>query len=137
MTKKPQRPTGGPTQADVPYGGKEGEKEEIESMQGSITDSKLVNLSLPRPVVEQILGNMMSAVSQRAYNSRWITGTETSLPFVVGKTLQTYPIDGGAYTWGQTIVGAEEAQTLVSLAQALDYWVMWDEQGKCYVPYRG
>lgn len=152
MTKK--RAQGGPVQANM-QGEREGEELIVPASGGRVfartqkgedvtsahvfvpsRDSHLVNLSLPRTAVEQILGTLMSAISKRAYGVRWITGTETTLPFVVAKTLDTHPKDGGAYTWGQTVVMPDEAQTLLSLAQALEYWVTWDETEKVYKPYK-
>lgn len=99
-------------------------------------DPNLIMLALPRAIVEKILGGMMSRASVRCYGSTWITGTETSLPLVVAKTLDTHPRDGGAYTWGQAGVSIEEAQTLQTLAQALGYWVKPDAEG-VYRPYKG
>lgn len=92
-------------------------------------DPDIIALTLPRATVEKILGGMMSRASVRCYNAQWITGTETALPLVVAKTLDTHPRDGGAYTWGQSGVSYEEAQTLDTLARALGYWVKPDEKG--------
>jgi hypothetical protein len=151
MTKKPVRQTGGPVETSVPRGGKEGAKEiiipsttpiistvkdqvlhNINVRIGEPLDPSIVTVSLPRAQVEQIMGDMMSALSRRAYGSHWITGTTSSLMI-----LTRYVIEHDSPTqWGQTLITVEEAKMLFAFALALGYWLIRDDASGLYEPFK-
>jgi len=99
------------------------------------TPDEAIRLTLPRAIVEKILGGMMSRASMRAYGSTWITGTETSLDIIAGTIALNTPNAVGQ-PWGQTVITPEEGLALYTLAQALGYWVKPNAEG-VYRPFKG
>lgn len=96
-------------------------------------DSQWISLALPRPALEQILGTMMSQISKRCYDSRWITGTEATVPHLAEIAVKT----DVSQRWGKDGVTVGEAKVVLALRDALGYVVTERSQTEeGYIPYR-
>lgn len=94
----------------------------------------LVTVSLVRSQAEHLLGTLMSQISKRCYDSRWITGTEESLIHLTATAVKT----GTLQRWGKDSISVEEAETIRAFHETLGYVVTEKSGtgGAAYIPYR-
>lgn len=95
---------------------------------------KTITITLTNEQCTQILGRMMSEISERCWTAGWISGAEDDLPPLIAMAAASRETQG----WGQSLVWPDESDIMIALVASMGHWATLnpDINGIEYLPYQ-
>ena len=79
----------------------------------------------------QLLGQLMSDISEDCYCAGWLGGTEYFVPELCRRAVET----GQTQRWGHGEVTPEQARGMIHIAEQIGCWADLDEPGSGYTSF--
>ncbi len=86
---------------------------------------------IDREILIDMLGDLMSNVSEECYSAGWYDGSEYLIPALCEKALKI----GTPRPWAHGEVTPENASLLVAISERIGSWVNLNESGNEYVAF--
>lgn len=80
----------------------------------------------------QLLGKLMSEISETCWASGWFRGVEDDLPRIIAMAAATRD----KQEWGKLFVWPDDADLIIALVTALGHWATPSDDDLVYLPYQ-